>query len=112
MMRNWRLKWLAWMVIAWVTVPGSAWAFSLEEAKTRGLVGEKLNGYLGVVNPSSQEAQAVVDEINQKRRRAYEEIASRNKTPLATVEALAGEKAIQNTKPGYFVEGPGGWTKK
>ena len=111
-MRNRRLKWLVWLVFAWAAVPVAVLALSLEEAKTRGLVGEKRNGYLGAVNPSSQEAQVVVNEINQKRRQAYEEIASRNKTPLATVEALAGEKAIQNTKPGYFVEGPGGWTTK
>jgi uncharacterized protein YdbL (DUF1318 family) len=100
------------MVFAWVAVPAAALALSLEEAKTQGLVGEKRNGYLGAVNPSSQEAQTVVNEINQKRRQAYEEIASRNKTQLATVEALAGEKAIQNTRPGYFVEGPAGWTRK
>jgi uncharacterized protein YdbL (DUF1318 family) len=31
---------------------------------------------------------------------------------LTGVEILAGEKAIQNTKPGNFVEGPGGWIKK
>ena len=43
---------------------------------------------------------------------AYEDIAKRNRTHLDSVEALAGEKAIQNTKSGYFVEGPGGWTRK
>jgi uncharacterized protein len=111
-MRNRRLTWLIWMVILWAALPAAALALSLEEAKTRGLVGEKRNGYLGVVNPSSQEAQSVINEVNQKRRQAYEDIAARNKTPLATVEALAGEKAIQNTKPGHFVEAPGGWTRK
>jgi uncharacterized protein len=29
-----------------------------------------------------------------------------------TVESLAGEKAIEKTKPGNYVEGPGGWMKK
>jgi len=28
------------------------------------------------------------------------------------VETIAGEKAIQKTKPGNYVEGPGGWVKK
>ena len=51
-------------------------------------------------------------EVNKKRRQAYEDIAARNRTQLDAVEALAGEKAIQNTKPGHFVEGPGGWTRK
>jgi uncharacterized protein YdbL (DUF1318 family) len=85
---------------------------SLEEAKTKGLVGEKPNGYLGVVNPGSQEAHALTNEVNEKRRQAYEGIAARNRTELETVETLAGHKAIQNTKPGHFVEGPGGWTRK
>jgi uncharacterized protein YdbL (DUF1318 family) len=87
-------------------------AISLEEAKSQGLVGEKANGYLGLVVPGNAEAQAVVKDVNQKRRQAYEEIARRNGTNITAVETLAGEKAVQNTKPGNFVEGPGGWVKK
>jgi uncharacterized protein YdbL (DUF1318 family) len=64
------------------------------------------------VNPSNTDAKALTDEVNQKRRQAYEDIARRNGTNLQAVERLAGEKAIQNTKPGNFVEGPGGWVKK
>ena len=89
-----------------------AYAVSLEEAKANGLVGEKPNGYLGMVKPSGPDVQALTNEVNQKRRQAYEDIARLNRTPLEAVEALAGEKAIQNTKPGHFVEGPGGWMKK
>ena len=98
--------------ILWSAALGSAYGLSLEEAKTKGLVGEKASGYLGVVNPGSQEAQALAADVNEKRRQAYQDIAARNKTPLQSVEVLAGEKAIQNTKPGHFVEGPGGWTRK
>lgn len=111
-MRKRRLSWLAGAVILWSTAPVPMYALSLDEAKTRGLVGEQANGYLGVVNPGSQEAQSLTNEVNQKRRQAYQDIAARNKTQLETVETLAGEKAIQNTKPGHFVEGSGGWTKK
>jgi uncharacterized protein YdbL (DUF1318 family) len=111
-MRNRYLRWLVGAVILWSTAPGPVFALSLEEAKTRGLVGEKANGYLGVVNPGSQEAQSLTNEVNQKRRQAYQDIATRNRTQLETVETLAGEKAIQNTKPGQFVEGPAGWTRK
>jgi uncharacterized protein len=111
-MRRGRLNWVVASVILWSTAPCSLFALSLEEAKSRGLVGEKVNGYLGVVNPGSQEAQSLTNEVNQKRRQAYQDIATRNRTQLETVETLAGEKAIQNTKPGQFVEGPAGWTKK
>jgi uncharacterized protein len=99
-------------VMLWSAAVDPAFAMSVEEAKTKGLVGEKANGYLGVVNPGSQEAQSLTNEVNKKRRQAYEDIAARNRTQLDAVEALAGEKAIQNTKPGHFVEGPGGWTRK
>lgn len=90
----------------------SAWALSLDEAKAKGQVGEKASGYLGAVTGGNAEVQALVSDINQKRKQAYEEIAKRNGTSVNSVESLAGEKAIQNTKPGNMVEGPGGWMKK
>jgi uncharacterized protein YdbL (DUF1318 family) len=111
-MRKSTVQWLVGPVILWLTAFGAALGLSLEEAKTRGLVGEKANGYLGVVNPGSPDAEALTKEVNEKRRQAYQDIASRNKTQLAAVEALAGEKAIQNSKPGHFVQGPAGWTRK
>jgi len=87
-------------------------ALTLEEAKSKGLVGEKPSGYLGAVATGAPDVQTLVNDVNQKRRQAYEEIAKRNGTQLSAVETLAGEKAIHNTKPGNFIEGPGGWTKK
>ena len=111
-MRNRLLGWVVGSVILWSAAVAPTFAMSVEEAKTKGLVGEKANGYLGVINPGSPEAQSLTNEVNKKRRQAYEDIAARNRTQLDAVEALAGEKAIQNTKPGHFVEGPGGWTKK
>jgi|SRR5687768_9590857 uncharacterized protein YdbL (DUF1318 family) len=106
-----RVSWLVGPVILGLSA-WPAFGLSLEEAKTRGLVGEKPNGYLGMVDPTFPDVQALTSDVNQKRRQAYEEIAKRNRTQLDAVEALAGEKAIQNTKPGHFVEGPGGWTRK
>ena len=100
------------VTIIWAVVTSSAFALSLDEAKANGLVGEQSNGYLGAVNPTNAEAQALIQEVNQKRRQAYEDIAKRNSTNIRAVETLAGEKAVQNTKPGNFVEGPGGWSKK
>jgi uncharacterized protein len=111
-MRNRHLDWVVGSVILCLAAVAPAFAMSVEEAKTKGLVGEKPNGYLGVVNQGSQEAQSLTNEVNKKRRQAYEDIAARNRTQLDAVEALAGEKAIQNTKPGHFVEGAGGWTRK
>ncbi|MDP1945960.1 MAG: YdbL family protein [Nitrospirota bacterium] len=100
-------------VVLWCFSGGQPlFALTLDEAKSKGLVGEKSNGYVGLVSPGSGEAQALANEVNQKRRQAYEEIAHRNGTSLNAVETLAGEKAVANTKPGNFVEGSGGWVKK
>jgi uncharacterized protein len=99
-------------VLVWMCGAAPLWALSLEDAKAQGLVGEQTSGYLGVVKPEHDAAQALAKEVNAKRRHAYEEIARRNGTQLQAVESLAGEKAIQNTRPGHFVEAPGGWIKK
>jgi uncharacterized protein YdbL (DUF1318 family) len=98
--------------VLWQPLPG--WGLTLEEAKTQGVVGEQPNGYLGVVQPgASAEVQALVNDVNQKRRQMYEEIARRNSTKLEAVEMLAGKTAIDNTRPGNFVRGPAGqWVKK
>ena len=111
-MRRKRLAIVLGMMLMGPSVTSSVFALSLDEAKAKGLVGEKSSGYLGAVNPSNAEALALIEDVNQKRRQAYEDIAKRNRTNVQAVESLAGEKAIQNTKPGNFVEGPGGWTKK
>jgi uncharacterized protein YdbL (DUF1318 family) len=92
--------------------PMPLFALSLDEAKEKGLVGEKANGYLGVVAIGDADAQALSDNINQKRRQIYQDIAQRNKTNVHEVETLAGEKAVHNTKPGNFVESHGSWVKK
>lgn len=101
-------------LLAILGLPPLTWGLTLDEAKSQGLVGERPNGYLGVVSPrASAEAQALVNEVNQKRRMAYADIARSNSANLATVETLAGDTAIKNTKPGNFIQLPSGeWTKK
>jgi uncharacterized protein YdbL (DUF1318 family) len=98
--------------VLWMPVP--SWGVTLEEAKTQGIVGERPNGYLGVVRPAaSADVQALVQDINQKRRQTYEDIARRNTTSLEAVEVLAGKTAIDHTRPGNFVQLPSGqWVKK
>lgn len=98
--------------LLWMPVP--SWGLTLDEAKTQGLVGEQPNGYLGLVSPgASAEAPALVNDINQKRRQTYEDIARRNGTNLQAVEMLAGQTAIDKTRPGHFIQLQSGqWVKK
>ena len=102
------------IVLSTLLLAVNAWALDLDEAKSKGLVGEKLNGYLGAVSPNpAPDVQALVTDINNKRKAQYQEIAQKNGTQLDAVEKLAAEKAIEKTKPGFFVEKSGGaWVKK
>ena len=111
-MQNMRAKmWVSGTAVL-LLICSPVFALSLDEAKSQGLVGEKPNGYLGIVAGSNPDVQGLVTDVNQKRRQAYEDIAKRNRTQLDAVEALAGQKAIQNTQPGAYIQGPGGWKKK
>jgi uncharacterized protein YdbL (DUF1318 family) len=102
------------VILAGLGWSGPTWAISLHEAKAQGLVGEQANGYLGLVKPgASAEVKALMNEINAKRKKEYQDIARRNKTELNVVEALAGKKAIERTAPGQYVKLPSGqWVKK
>ena len=97
-----------------IGVSSNVFAMTLHDAKSRGLLGEMPDGYLGVVNPpASPDIQTLINTINQKRKSKYQEIAKRNGTKLSAVEVLAGKTAIKRTKPGHFVRLPSGqWTKK
>lgn len=87
-------------------------AMDLQTAKAQGLVGETASGYLEPVQAPTAEVAGLVADINARRRAQYEEIAGRNQTPLATVEQLAGAKAMEKSSPGSYVKSGGGWLKK
>jgi uncharacterized protein YdbL (DUF1318 family) len=86
----------------------TTFALDLGEAKSRGLIGEQANGYLAAVGVATPEIAALVNDINTKRKAAYEAIAQKNGTALDTVEQLAGQKAIEKTAPGQYVRGSDG----
>ncbi len=90
-----------------------AFAIDLQEVKAQGLIGEQLNGYLGVVSAdASAEVRALVKDVNTKRKAKYESIAAQNSTSLETVELLAGKKAIEKTAAGNYIQSATGWKKK
>lgn len=91
-----------------------AFALDLDTAKSQGFIGEKLDGYLGMVsNKTNPSIKALVQEINTKRRLKYQEIAKKNGTSLNKVEVLAGKKTIQKTQSGHFYQNSNSkWIKK
>jgi uncharacterized protein len=93
----------------------SAFADALDDAKAAGIVGEKRDGYLGVVSGGADATvQRLVQDINLKRRDRYREIAQATPgSTLSDVEALAGSKIISQTPAGQYVQSPSGaWVQK
>lgn len=91
-----------------------AFAATLEEAKATGQIGEKQDGYLGLVQANVPgDVAALVADVNAQRRQRYEQIAQQNGIAVDQVAKLAFTKAFENTVPGNYVESaPGQWTRK
>ncbi|MEP0177465.1 MAG: YdbL family protein [Paraglaciecola sp.] len=88
-----------------------AFALNLGQAKQKGLVGEKDNGYLGVV-VASNDVQSLVNEINAKRKTVYAKLAEKNGITVQQVEKLAAQKAYDKTSSGHYLWTNGKWVKK
>ncbi|MFA5627230.1 MAG: YdbL family protein [Thiohalomonadaceae bacterium] len=84
---------------------------ALESAKSQGLIGETPSGYLAPVS-SDQKAQEIVKAINDARREAYKEISEKHGIALTQVETVAGQKAVEKTPPGQYIQVNGKWVKK
>ncbi|MDX1558268.1 MAG: YdbL family protein [Marinobacter sp.] len=83
----------------------------LDSVKQQGLVGETPTGYLDVVRAEGQ-AKEVVEAINSARRDEYKRIAEKHNIPVTQVETVAGQKAIEKTPAGQYVQMGGKWVKK
>ena len=93
---------------------GPALAISLDEAKAQGLVGERVDGFVGTVDAKAPaEVRELVERINAERRARYEELAQQRGVPMDAVARIAGEKLIERTPAGQFVTDAGGrWRQK
>jgi uncharacterized protein len=91
----------------------AALAADLTEAKAAGLVGERADGYLGlVVEAAPGDVKALIIDVNARRRAEYARIAAENGIEQSQVEAVAGRKAIERTAPGGWILLNGGWQRK
>ncbi len=92
----------------------AAAAASLDSAKDEGWIGEKPDGYLGLVRQDAPgDVKALVNDVNTKRKRRYEQIARQQGAPLSEVEKVGGQTAIEKTRRGHYVmDLSGRWRKK
>ena len=91
-----------------------ALAASLDQAKAAGQVGERIDGYVGVVDANAPaDVRALVDQINAERQAKYKEIADKQGAPVAAVAQIAGKKLLERTPAGEYILGADGqWRKK
>ncbi|MCI4645379.1 MAG: YdbL family protein [Hyphomonadaceae bacterium] len=97
------------------TRPAHAQGAEIEAAKSAGVVGEQIDGYLGFVNDGPVDASLIrrVNEINARRRAVYDELAGDANVTTAQVARLTGEKQIERTPGGqFFLNADGIWEQK
>jgi uncharacterized protein len=92
----------------------NAFAVTLEDAKSAGQIGERRDGYIGLVQPGAPaDVIALVNDVNRQRRERYEAMARENSISVDDVAKLAYVKAAENTRSGHFVEDSSGrWVRK
>lgn len=88
----------------------------VDQAKAMGVIGEKYDGYIGVVDQSrvTPDLQRRVDQINNGRLAQYKEIADKTGVALSDVGIGMGEKLFARADSGEMLKpGPSDpWTKK
>ncbi len=92
----------------------AAWAIDLQTAKNEGLVGEANTGYLAAVQqPASAEVQALIRDVNARRRQQFERTASNTGATVNQVAFRFYELAVQRTSSGhYYQDARGRWVRK
>ena len=110
---------VCWLAIAFAAVPAAlpapaaiattpARPLLYETARRQGLVGERVDGYLGFVVAPSPQLRRLVRDINIKRKALYIERAKASAVTAAEYAFVAGCLAIARTLPGEKYQAPDG----
>lgn len=90
-----------------------SFALTLDEARSKGLLGENASGYVEMTPRADASSQDLMDDINAKRRAKYQSIANEQNTALENIEKIAGEKITAKLPAGQFYKDASGkWNKK
>lgn len=77
-------------------------------ARAAGQVGEKMDGYLGIVGGGSPQLRAIVDDLNIKRRAVYSQKAQAQHATVEEYAFTSGCLLIAQTVPGEKYQAPNG----
>ncbi len=84
-----------------------------QAAREAGQVGEKMDGYLGIVGAATPVLRDMVNDINNRRRAVYAQQAQANNATLEEYAFTAGCLAISRTSPGEMYQAPDGtWQQR
>lgn len=83
------------LIVAAIFASSPAFALDLHSARDSGVVVEKPTGYIEVAKPSA-EADALVAEVNAKRKAEYERIAKEKKVAVDVVAKEAAKEISKN----------------
>ena len=79
-----------------------------DNARSAGAVGEKMDGYLGIVVAETEALRRIVNSINIKRRAVYSDKAQAANATLEEYAFAAGCQAILKAAPGEKYQAPDG----
>jgi len=86
----------------------------IDMAKKAGQVGEKFDGYIGLVDQSAPEKiKKMVKDTNERREARYGSIAMKRGATVESVAKQAAAKILKRVKPGEMIQtADGKWIKK
>jgi hypothetical protein len=87
---------------------------AIEQAKAEGIVGERVDGYLGFVAERVDQALvAEVEDNNIQRRNLYTQMAQQQGVSVEVVAQTAGAQQIARTPPGqWYKDETNSWVQK
>jgi uncharacterized protein YdbL (DUF1318 family) len=103
---------LPFLTILGILIAGPAMAMDLHSARAAGIIGEKNDGYVAVLQKSA-DADALAAGVNAKRKAAYAKISAANKQPVDVVAKLAAPQIVAKLESGAkYQAADGSWKTK
>lgn len=107
-----KLRQLTLLVLLGIMIAAPAYALDLKQARSSGLVGEKIDGYTEALK-QTPEVKVLVDDVNAKRRAEYQRISKENGQSVDVVGKLAAQEIISKLPAGSsYQAADGSWKKR
>lgn len=107
-----KFRFMTILVLAATLLSLPAFAMDLHQARSAGMVGEKMDGYAAAIQ-STPEITALVNDVNTKRREEYARISKQKNQPVDVVAKLAAQEIINSLPAGSSYQAPdGSWKKR